>query len=379
MIGTILLVAITVVLVAIAGAMVLGFGDAVSGGKIIGVVPHTTGDDAKPLQLTFWGEDLVKMKGVQVAVATAEGVRIGSPVDNKTVFSDGVPVLIEFDESFAEGEYPMAITATFDDKTEQVIYTGKIRIGAIGKYLPEAKNRATPVIVIDNYKTIKDTKIAELRAIVLETEKNEPYKIIEYRWDFGDGNSSRNSVNNTIHQYAKKAGNYTVTLEIVYDDMTKNTANTTIIFEDGDSIETYLSDFKFTHPTGYHSTKLFHSSIVEMDHRLIQNDTVTLSIYLKTDQQMIDSKNGDKIGNVLSWDIIIEKSDSAGGNNRYTNTTVKPKGENNYQYKWSEIFNVGSNTWDPKKVEPGNSYTITLTLNLKDEPQLTREVKVIVY
>ncbi|MDU9376104.1 hypothetical protein McpSp1_06940 [Methanocorpusculaceae archaeon Sp1] len=180
-IGMILIVAITVVMAAVVGVMVLGFGDAVSGGKTIGVVPHTTGDDTKPLQLTFWGEDLVKMKGVQVAVAAAEGVRIGSPVNNKTVFSDGVPVLIEFDKSFAEGEYPMAITATFDDKTEQVIYTGKMRIGAIGRIPQEVSDRV-PLIIYA-------TESTSTRGVTLADRTNygdQKSRIVRWTLDYGD-------------------------------------------------------------------------------------------------------------------------------------------------------------------------------------------------
>ncbi|MDV0442475.1 hypothetical protein McpAg1_17190 [Methanocorpusculaceae archaeon Ag1] len=252
-IGMILIVAITVVMAAVVGVTVLGFGDAVSGGKTIGVVPHTTGDDTKPLQLTFWGEDLVKMKGVQVAVATAGGVRIGTPVNNLTVFSDGVPVLIEFEEGFDEGYYPMVITATFDDKTEQVIYTGKMRVGAKWKTPQEVSDRARIAISCDvmNYRlniTDKSTYVEEypVKKWTLDYDDGTPikeYSPLEYPKD----------TKLFLHDYPKlnailSEKSYNVTFTVYYEDdkCTSVTEEvTTYLSIEDEGIRKYLKVFKF--------------------------------------------------------------------------------------------------------------------------------------
>ncbi len=250
-IGMILIVAITVVLAAVVGMTVLGFGDLGSGGKVVGVVPQNTGNAEKPMQLTLWGADLAKMKGVQVAVATAEGERVGTPVNRQAVFSDGAPVLIEFEEGFSEGEYPVTVTGTFADGTEQMIYTGKVNFG-------DVKGRM-PVETDDKEKLIVKAESANYWRVTLTdiTKYSDKKSISKWRLDFGDGKyteyTQETYTNKTEHTYASPSdpseitATYTVTYRAYYNDGTVTTASIEIVIfgsYNENSLHKYVSNFK---------------------------------------------------------------------------------------------------------------------------------------
>ena len=118
-IGTILLVAITVVLVAIVAAVVMGMVGNMSDQKDVGVIgqPGT----GSVLVTVSSGADASKLTGLAV-YAGAE--KLNNNVDNPVVV--GKPY--NFTGTNLAGNYKVTVSGNFTDNTTSVIYTGTVAI-----------------------------------------------------------------------------------------------------------------------------------------------------------------------------------------------------------------------------------------------------------
>ena len=123
-IGTILLVAITVVLVAIVAAVVMGMTNGVQSSKDVG---FTVGSNTTDLILTpYGGKDLGSITQI-IGYNATSGVTVvtETPITDLTI---GVPVGLKWDTTNAAtaGSYPLNLVGTFTDGSTSVIYTGSV-------------------------------------------------------------------------------------------------------------------------------------------------------------------------------------------------------------------------------------------------------------
>ncbi|HJK78838.1 MAG TPA: type IV pilin [Methanocorpusculum sp.] len=130
-IGTILLVAITVVLVAIVAAVVMGMVGNMSETKNVGVVVDPFSNDTHQgvIVTLSSGADANK---IDALYAYLDGKAFGVPTNSK-VSKPGVGVPYAFsnesnDQTSVSGT--VTVSATFQDNTTQVIYTGKVTLPA---------------------------------------------------------------------------------------------------------------------------------------------------------------------------------------------------------------------------------------------------------
>ncbi|HJK78836.1 MAG TPA: type IV pilin [Methanocorpusculum sp.] len=120
-IGTILLVAITVVLVAIVAAVVMGMVGNMSDQKDVGVIVQPGVDSV--LVTVSSGADANKLTDLAVYADNTQLTKDASLTGNVVV---GKPY--NFTESSLAGNYKVTVTGNFTDNTSSVIYTGTVAI-----------------------------------------------------------------------------------------------------------------------------------------------------------------------------------------------------------------------------------------------------------
>lgn len=125
-IGTILLVAITVVLVAIVAAVVMGMTGGLQSTKDVGVTvtPAVPGTADSLATVTFYGGSDVKNL---VGPVKMYNVTSGAVADNaSTSFAVGQPYMLKGTLADFVGQTPVNIVANFTDGSSSVLYTGTI-------------------------------------------------------------------------------------------------------------------------------------------------------------------------------------------------------------------------------------------------------------
>ena len=143
-IGTILLVAITVVLVAIVAAVVMGMVGNMSETKNVGVIvtPYSDNTNQGVIVTVSSGADANK---IDALYAYLDGKAFDVPEDSK-VSKPGVGVPYAFSnppEAQTSVSGTVTVSATFQDNTTQVIYTGKVTLPAITEAAQSPKEEDT--------------------------------------------------------------------------------------------------------------------------------------------------------------------------------------------------------------------------------------------
>ncbi|HJK78837.1 MAG TPA: type IV pilin [Methanocorpusculum sp.] len=132
-IGTILLVAITVVLVAIVAAVVMGMVGNMSETKNVGVIVTPYSDDSEQgvIVTVSSGADANKINEMR-AYLNGDDLKVGTTETKVEKPVVGVPY--KFNVSTTKKDAPISgtvtVSATFQDNTTQVIYTGTVSIPA---------------------------------------------------------------------------------------------------------------------------------------------------------------------------------------------------------------------------------------------------------
>lgn len=123
-IGTILLVAITVVLVAIISAVVMGMAGDVGNAHVVGVKVTQNNSVASELLLTFTGGDVASVKGI--------AIYSGSNMFNNSKFTPavGVPMVIKMTTggvALPTGANSISVIGIFSDGN-QTIWSGNLNM-----------------------------------------------------------------------------------------------------------------------------------------------------------------------------------------------------------------------------------------------------------
>ncbi|MDE2523704.1 MAG: type IV pilin [Methanocorpusculum sp.] len=130
-IGTILLVAITVVLVAIVAAVVMGMVGGMGETKNVGAT--TTAADGYIIATITGGPDVTKLHNFSVSVTGPESSSINSGEANHGSALVGQPVKLgtgnKAENPLKAGTYSVIVTGNFTDSTAQVLSTGTITVG----------------------------------------------------------------------------------------------------------------------------------------------------------------------------------------------------------------------------------------------------------
>lgn len=129
-IGTILLVAITVVLVAIVAAVVMGMVGNVGESKNVGVIvtPYSEGANAGVVVTISSGADANKVNNM---TAYLDGKALKNGATNEYIANPEVGIPYTFNRTAgAAVTGTVTVSATFTDNTTQVIYTGNVAIPA---------------------------------------------------------------------------------------------------------------------------------------------------------------------------------------------------------------------------------------------------------
>ena len=119
-IGTILLVAITVVLVAIVAAVVMGMTSGVQSSKDVGVTVSPVNDSSTSV-VFYGGKDVPNLKGLKL-VNLSDSSKIA---ENSGNYSIGLSYILSTGTNF-NGSTSVNLIGNFTDGTEAVIYTGTI-------------------------------------------------------------------------------------------------------------------------------------------------------------------------------------------------------------------------------------------------------------
>ena len=123
-IGTILLVAITVVLVAIISAVVMGMTNDIGSSKIVGV-QVTESQTADTLFVTITGgANAGELSSISVYADSNPGMYNSNPTVKPTV---GMPYNFTFTPSIT-GQYTISVVGQFTDGTNQSLYSSKVGI-----------------------------------------------------------------------------------------------------------------------------------------------------------------------------------------------------------------------------------------------------------
>jgi len=121
-IGTILLVAITVVLVAIISAVVMGMTGDIGSSKIVGVQVSPIDDSTSVLVTITGGANAADLTNLSVYAGSTQ---LGAPTElTGTTVVVGMPYT--FTTSALSGSYTVSVVGQFNDGTNQSIYTGTI-------------------------------------------------------------------------------------------------------------------------------------------------------------------------------------------------------------------------------------------------------------
>ncbi|WP_052319942.1 type IV pilin [Methanocorpusculum bavaricum] len=121
-IGTILLVAITVVLVAIISAVVMGMTGGIGTSHVVGV-KVVQGDNTSALMVTITGGDTTGLTKLTVY----NGPKLIENVSTSAAPLVGVPIQFYDGDNLTAGSASISVVGTFTDG-DQTIYTGTINL-----------------------------------------------------------------------------------------------------------------------------------------------------------------------------------------------------------------------------------------------------------
>ena len=322
-IATILLVALTIILVSIVGAAVMEFGNVMTQSKEVSLTMKTTGNAASPIEINVWGgKDLAELKEIYVCVAAPADTKIGTPDQAWTVFTPGQMIQIPFNENIAEGNYLVTLKGVFADGTEQVLVSQNMRLKATGIGLVEVSDKVSLAISAKPHSyTSRNITIYDKTYDYKEKEN-----ILYWKLEYGDGNLDIFTSNQNIYDYkyapeafeGKTYKEFTITYTVVYNDKTKTTVTTSVnayngskLEEDPASLEYYLSPYKLEGWGG----KLL---LGDIDLRGVLSETMWKSninapyIQININRQTSTKKGG---ASVDSW--IFETNGNSYSNNGY--------------------------------------------------------------
>lgn len=125
-IGTILLVAITVVLVAIVAAVVMGMVGNMSDKKDVGVIVQPGAGSGSVIATVASGSDAGKLTSMYVYAGDKNLTTISPAFANKVVA--GQPYNFTNETPISSGTHQITVTGNFNDGTSQVLYTGNLAL-----------------------------------------------------------------------------------------------------------------------------------------------------------------------------------------------------------------------------------------------------------